>query len=168
MAFFDANKIRFRHFAAGGWFVVFGMCAFVGCRQSEPEPLSEAESFQQQLEQPALYFTAETNTRVIAPAKERLFVDEKTGELAWPAMECGNPDCPGRGENGEPFLFIEPDPGMVIQTDGSIGYDPSKARAARNQVMGCPKCLETRDLKNETAQQRQQYIRWVRVHKLAE
>jgi len=142
------------------------VCLLSACSKEPPPPLSRDEIFRQRLELPALYLTAKTHKRVIAPMSKGMFVDAETGEICWPALACNNPDCPGR-KAGEPFVFIEPDAGSYVKPDGSIGYDP--ARAAAERVVGpCPQCAKIRDPRTETNAQRQQYISWVRPYVLPE
>jgi hypothetical protein len=136
------------------------------CSKSEPPPPSRDEIFQERLALPAVYFTAKTHKRVIAPASKGLFIDEQTGEVCWPALACHNPDCPGR-KGDEPLLFIEPDAGVYAKPDGTIGYD--RARAAKQSVVaGCPECLKKRNLSAETPEQRARYISWVKPYVLPE
>jgi hypothetical protein len=124
--------------------------ALLGClascsKKEEPVPRSRDEIFKQRLTLPALYLTAPSHKRIIAPAGLALFTkDKETGEMIWPALYCTNPDCPGRRE-GEPLLFIEPDAGFA-----------------------CPQCVAKRNRATESAEVRQQYINWVRPYVLPE
>ncbi len=138
------------------------------CSRSEPPPPpSRDEIFRQRLDLPALYFTAKTHKRVIAPASKGLFVDEQTGEVCWPALVCNNPECPGR-QGDEPLLFIEPDAGVYAKPDGTIGYDRARAAAGRSAVAGCPACLKRRKLQKETPEERARYVSWVQPYVLPE
>ena len=145
------------------------ICLLCACSKEPPPPLSRDEIFRQRLELPALYLTAKTHKRVIAPMSKGMFVDADTGEICWPALACNNPDCPGR-KAGEPFVFIEPDAGAYMKPDGSIGYDPARARAAAaERVLGpCPQCAKIRDPRTETDAQGKQYISWVQPYVLPE
>jgi len=146
---------------AAGLLLFFASCG--------KEPRTSDDIFQDQMQLPTVYFTAETNTRVIAPQGNSLFVDETTGELAWPAMACHNPDCPGRGPDGEMHLFICPQPGYYAEPDGSVGYDPSRASTTAVKTAGlCPECLKGRNPNRLTQDERQQFINWVRPYVLPE
>jgi hypothetical protein len=124
--------------------------------------------FQERMELPRLYLTAKSHKRVIAPTSKSVFVDKATGEVCWPALVCVSPDCPGRAANGDPYIFIEPDPGTFRKTDGSLGYDPTRAASAQETVAGCPKCLAIRDLASESVEDRRHYAGMVRPHVLPE
>ena len=116
---------------------------------------------------PRLYLTAQTHKRVKAPAHKGVFVDEASGEICWPARACYAPNCPGRAADGEPLVFIAPDPGVYVKPDGTFGYDPARASPDKNSG-ACPECLKGRNLATETDQQRQRYINWVRPYVLPE
>jgi hypothetical protein len=117
---------------------------------------------------PAVYLTAETNARIIAPGDKGVFVDEKSGELAWPAKTCINPDCPAERSADEPFLFIAPDPAIIANPDGTIGYDRSRVEEADNNFGNCPECLKIRELRKESEKDRQQYSNWAISYVLPE
>jgi hypothetical protein len=147
--------------------IAAALSLLASCSKSEPPPPSRDEIFQERLELPALYFTAKTHRRVIAPARKGLFIDAQTGEVCWPALACHNPDCPGR-KGDEPLLFIEPDAGVYAKPDGTIGYDQARAAAQRSVVAGCPECLKKRNLKAETPERRARYVSWVKPYVLPE
>lgn len=144
------------------------------CAKEPPPPRTRDEIFQEKIGLPALYLGAQTHREVIAPMSKGLHVDAQSGEVMWPALECGNPDCPGRVD-GKPFIFIEPDDAVFIKSDGSIGYDKVKGAQAANKVRTskkvvgpCPACAQIRKPGSETPQQTQQYINWVHPHVLPE
>lgn len=154
------------HRDSRGWILAVLCLALSACGEAPP-PRTSDEIFQERLALPALYFTAQTNQRVIAPGDRGIFVDEKTGEICFRGLACLCPDCPGKNPDGTPFVFAAPDPALIIQADGSIGSDQSKA--VYDETFGqCPRCLETRNLKQETGEQRRQFIDWVQPHVLPE
>ena len=125
------------------------------------------EIFQERVNLPALYFTAKTHRRVEAPISKGPHVDKGSKEICWPAFACQNPNCPSKGNAGEPFLFIVVDPTFVIKTDGTIGIDQSKM--TKNETLGaCPECLKKRNLRSESKKDKQRYANWVRPHVLPE
>jgi hypothetical protein len=147
--------------------LVAALPLLASCGQSEPPPSTRDEIFRERLALPAVYFTAKTHKRVIAPASKGLFVDEQTGEVCWPALACHNPDCPGRS-GGEPLLFIEPEAGVYAKPDGTIGYDRARATTNQSVVAGCPACLKKRRPQTETPEQRARYVSWVKPYVLPE
>jgi hypothetical protein len=95
---------------------------------------------------PRLFLSAKTHTRVIAPKSKGMFTDPATGEECWPALECTNPDCPGR-HGDEPALFIS--------------YDVSASQ-------GCPACAKKRNVKTESASEKARYLKFVQPYELPE
>lgn len=144
--------------------VVFS--GLVGC--GEDTPVSRDDIFLKQMELPTLYLTAQSGKRVIAPANKGVFVDEATGEICWPAIACHNPKCPGRGLDGEVFLFVIPTPGATGQSDGTVTIDPSKVAPPNGTDGLCPECLRIRKPSNETAELKQKYVNWVKPYVLPE
>ena len=141
---------------------------FAGCR-NEPRPKTLDELFEEERQLPAIYITADSNKQITAPGDKGVFVDEETGELAWRAKTCINPDCPAKKTAGEePFLFIAPDPAIVANPDGTLGYDRSRVDMADNNFGNCPECLKIRDLKSETDKDRQRYSNWAISYELPE
>ena len=149
------------------------LIGIIGC--AEPRTLEEIEADQRNL--PVLYLTEETLTEVQAPADAGLFVDEATGELAYRAYECQNPECPGRGADGSPHLFIHRDVLASADAKGEItwsqvpeGETPQDYIRSLGGYLAptCPKCVELRDLENETDEHRQQYQAWAQLHELEE
>lgn len=61
---------------------------------------------------PWVYLTAKTHKKLILKGGMGGGVDPETHELFWPALACGNPDCPER-KGDEPVLFIDPDMGII-------------------------------------------------------
>jgi len=144
------------------------LCLLASCGGKEQPPRTRDEIFRARSELPALYLTLETKQRVIAPAGKSVFVDQASGEVCWRASACNNPDCPGREDDGQPFVFIAPDYGYFAKNDGTLGHNSAKAARHGRQREDCPECLKNRDLGSETVQQRQQYVDWVRPYELPE
>jgi len=145
----------------------FALCVG-GCSDPASDaPRSEEDLFQARLDLPRLYLTAETNTRVIAPARRGCFVDDETGEVCWPALACQRPDCPGRSDDGEPHIFIAPDHGVYARDDGTVDYDESRSRTDPHGGL-CPACLQGRDPQHLSKQERKQFVNWVRPYVLPE
>lgn len=116
-----------------------------------------------------LYLT-EDRRRVITTDFGRATIDPETGEIAWRTFQCNNPDCPGRGEHGEPFLFPWPDPLIYIQDGKLASRRPETEEDLRLlKEFGeqkCPACLELRDIEAESVDVRQQYQGWCRMYVL--
>ena len=158
-----------RRFPASiAWMILGLLCFSAGCKQDEPPPRSRDDVFFERLKLPALYLSADGKTRVIAPANRGLFVDEKSGEICWPALMCQSPECPGRKADGQPFVFVLPDPSIYVKPDGTFGTDSERAEAAKDQPVGCPLCMKDRNLATESPQQRQHYIDWIQPYVLPE
>lgn len=144
-----------------------------GCKK--PRTLEQIEAEQRAL--PALYLTEKTLKEVRAPADKGAFVDEETGEICYRAYECTREDCPGRSADGKPYLFIHRDVLMSVGDDGKFvweqipaGKDPQQYIRSKGGQMAptCPKCLEKRDLDNESDEQKQEYLQSVRLYELPE
>lgn len=148
------------------WMALAAVFFVCGC--SKPAPRPSEVLFLERMELPALYLTERTHKRVIAPRSRGAAIDEATGERCWPALMCTAPDCPGRGVDGEPFVFIEPDMGLVEVEKGRFKMDAAAVQAARARVPGCEKCLEKRDPKRETEAERQKYTDYVQPYILPE
>ena len=153
-----------------GLLLTLGGCG--GKDSPEPTPRTRDAIFKDIQSLPTLYLTAKTNKRIIAGGDKGsgAFVDKETGEICWQAMECGNPKCPGRTGGDEPFIFITPDPGVFVESDGvTFGYDIKKRKPADSATGGaCPECLKNRNPKKETQAERDEYIKWIKPHLLPE
>ena len=138
----------------------------VSCKEQRP-PRTRADIFQARLKVDTLYLT-EDGEEIIAPGNSDRVIVTETGKLAWPAWECQNSSCPGRSNDGSPFLFPWPDPfksaeGGQIKVRQPLTAQDDKLMANFSEQK-CPKCLEVRDLDKETEEQRQQYKNWVQPH----
>lgn len=153
---------------------VFGLIVGLagGCSDTKPRSLEEIE--QDRLSLPALYLN-DSGQEVIAPGNRGLFVDEASGEIAWPAYTCTNPDCPGEPSGGrKEFVFTWPDPRYYVAEDGTLGtreYDAAEWLAALKEMGGhevptCPACLEQRDLGQESRAEIEKYRLWVEPYVL--
>ena len=76
-----------------------------------------------------------------------LFVDQVTGENVWPAYTCHNPDCPKKGTETEPYLFVL--------------FDRSKPPV-------CPACVRAFQLSGAVQEELTPYLRWTRPYELEE
>jgi hypothetical protein len=150
-----------------GFFLAFGGL-WIGCDEKE-KPRTRDVVFREIQSLPTLYMTGKTRKEVIAPGNKGSFVDEKTGEICWRVMECGNPDCPGRPADAKPLKFITPNPAMYVKPDGTIDYDQKKSKEEEKMAGGaCPECLKKRNLKTESNADRNKYAKWVKPHVLPE
>ena len=120
---FDARKL------AALFLTAVALGCFTSCGREAAPPRSRDEIFRERLELPSVYLTVKSHKQVSAPGGKGSFVDNETGELCWPALCCNNPDCPGRTSEG-PYLFIDPDPGIYLKADKTVGYDKAAALAA--------------------------------------
>jgi hypothetical protein len=148
------------------WLALLVCFAVGGCREEPPKTTEQLYTDERQL--PAVYLTAKTSKRIVAPIEKGVFVDKETGELAWPAKVCTNPSCPGRGAAGEPFLFVAPDLSLKANPDGTVGYDSAKEVEIDNYFGNCPKCLATRNLTAESNADRKKYSDFVQEYVLPE
>ena len=121
---------------------------------------------------PALFVT-QRGQRVIAPERSgAAVVDPETGEVAFRAWVCTNPSCPGKQTDGDPLLFIWEDPLFSVGEDGTLQYEEVPNREELIVQRGgfleptCPACYEHRNRAGESAEERQQYADWCRIHVL--
>ena len=175
--FIDGWLLRFA--CALSWAIVLN-AMLVGCG-GKPPPRTLADIERDRANLPALFLTEQSRREVLAPAtKGDLIYDSGSGENAWLAYYCENPDCPGKhkGENGRPFLFVWRDPRKHATPDGTIvvdvepGRDESHAafmaRLGGHLTPTCPECLALRDLKSETPEQSHKYAEWAKAYQLPE
>jgi hypothetical protein len=126
-----------RRFVSG-----LALVCLIGC--SRVRSTDEISTEKRQM--PRLFLTAKTHTRVVGVKTQGMFKDDATGEDSWPALQCTNPDCPGR--NGEePALFI--------------CFDVSASK-------GCPACAKKRNFKTESDADRAKYLKFVEPYELPE
>ena len=154
----------------GGFILLFLM----GCAgDAKPRSVEEISAERDRL--PGLFMT-ESGKRVEAEKSRGVFVDESSGELAWPVYECTNPACPGRSGD-QSHLFIWPDPRFHVQSDGTLGTKTFETaqqwREAVEAARGhrqptCQKCLETRNPAGETPEESQRYAEYPRRYVLPE
>ena len=150
------------------WVTTLLACTSCG---GEQKPRSLEEISREQMELPALYIT-ESGERVRAPGNQGVVIHESSGEIAWRSFACHNPDCPGRGRDGEPYLFPMPDPRFYVKEDGSLGsreFDsPEDWNWDQDFELACPKCLELRNRAGESSEERLQYLEWCQLYVLPE
>jgi hypothetical protein len=116
----------------------------IGCSRAQPRSTDEIFTEKRQL--PRLFLTTKTHTRVLGVKTQGMFKDSATGEDCWPALQCTNPDCPGR-KGDEPAIFI--------------CFDVSASK-------GCPECAKKRNFKAETNADRAKYLKFVEPYELPE
>jgi len=150
--------------------VVLPAIVAAGCGTRSSRPRSREDIFQDRLRVDTLFITEDGRqfTRPMNP--DRAIVVEG-GKLAWPAWQCDNPDCPGRGADGKPYLFPWPDPFKKAAADGSISV--RQPLTQEDQVLfekfieqACPQCLKKRSIASESKARRQQYKDWCQPHVL--
>lgn len=129
-------------------------------------PRTRDEIFREKTTLPVLYLTEKTGRRLIRPDGKDYFIDKDNGEICWRAIECQNPNCPAKASNGSLHLFISPDPTVILNSDGTLGFNIDRAKNADQleQGGGCPECLKIRNLDSESTDIRDQYASYVRYH----
>lgn len=126
-----------------------------------------------------LYLTERTRKRIIRSGKVSVpFVDQEAGELCWPALTCVNPQCPGKGQDGFPYLFVHSDPLIKVGSDGLPAYPQIPAGQDYAQMVAdaggfpdaaCPACYEKfRRGKSETPEEKDRYAGYVVEYELRE
>ena len=155
------------------------LLASCGNKKELPIPRSRDEIFRERVNLPILYIT-KSGKRVEAPGGQGSFVDKASGEICWLAMECADPNCPGRVVSGIPYIFIITDPGLFVNNRGQLDYNPEKAqaaieKAAKGGFFGCGKCIPLRQkqmlqsgLGAETKADIERYASYVVPHVLPE
>jgi hypothetical protein len=141
-----------------------------GCSGKVTRPRSRDDIAQDRLKVDTLFITKD-GQRLKRPMNPdgAVIVDAAAGTLAWPAWQCINPDCPGRGADGAPFLFPWPDPFRSVKPDGTIVVRQPDMPAERKlfddfATQKCPACLEKRTPASESKEKAQQYKDWCQPH----
>jgi len=144
----------------------------ISCGPREEPTLTRGQIFEERIKVDTLYLT-EDGREIIAPGTPlEAIVYPKTNKLAWRAWQCNNPDCPGEGKDGRPFLFTCPDPFKFVAEDGTVGIrqpedtDKDRELFARYSEQVCPACLPLRNRETETLDQRLQYQQWCQPYVL--
>lgn len=154
-----------------------GFCT--SCAKEELKPRTAPQITQDRMSLPMLCLT-KSGKEIIVPGATagRAVLDKTTGELAYPARICANPDCPGEGNGVRPYLFIWEDPTVFINDeDKSVGtlepksnedfFDMCKEKGVQPNPT-CPACLKSRNLAAESEEEAQKYRQWVRPYVLPE
>ena len=150
------------------------MLLAMGCG-GETKPRSVEEINAERNDLPALFMT-KSGKQIKAPKSSAVFLDEASGELAWPVYECTNPDCPGRVED-KPHLFIWTDPRFYVSDEGKMEsrdfetiqqWREAVAEAGSYREPTCEKCLEMRNQASETPEESQKYSQFPRRYVLPE
>lgn len=142
-----------------------------GCSGKLDRPRTRDDIARDRLTVDTLFITADGRQRINQPLNpyRALVIDAAAGTIAWPAWQCNNPDCPGRGADGTPFVFPWPDPFMSVQPDGTLTTRqpdmPAEQRLFDDfATQKCPACLAKRTPATESKEQAQQYKDWCQVH----
>lgn len=121
-------------------------CLALGaCPGAEDRPLSRGEIFEERKKIPTLYLT-DDGREIIAPGTEfGAIVDPQTKKLAWAAMVCENPACPGPKKGDRPYLFTWPNPVLFVAEDGTVAsgqpITPEQlAEFEKFKTVKCPAC----------------------------
>ncbi len=142
------------------------ICLPIACEDDKPR--SRDDLFTEQRELPKLFMTAKTHKRIEAPASRNIFIDEGTGETAWPAAECHAPNCPGR-EGDTLYLFPDINPAMHAKPDGTIAPGtPPEGNNGGKPAGFCPKCWKAFNLANAGQDKQREYNLYVKPHVLPE
>lgn len=153
------------------WWLAVVPCVFLVCACGQEPPRNSIQVSRDREALTYLYITDKTGTQITAPGSNGLiFVDPGTNEICYRAKYCANPDCPGK-QGDKPFLFVTPDPTLIVKPDGTIGADPSKARPATdpqqrliNQGL-CPECVKKLNLTLEMSEdEKQKYLGFVKEY----
>lgn len=117
-----------------------------GCAQRPQTPRPRDELFAEKQNLNGLFMSEKTHKRIIAPKSKGMFKDEETGEICWAALQCVNPECPGKTPK-EPYLFI---------TSDVAKYN------------GCPACAKKRDYAKDTDAQKAANLKFIKPYDLPE
>ena len=151
--------------------------SLLGCESKKP-PRTIADIDFELENLPTIYITEKSEKQIVASSKHGLaFVDPDSGEIAWIAYTCKNPDCPakGTGQGGRPPLFIWRDPTATVQPNGTVSfqrtppngesYESYIERLGGHAEATCPACLKTWNQNLEKEEQRKaqkrKYADWV-------
>lgn len=120
---------------------------FLGCAEKDPgpEPRSRDAIMRDISSLPVLYMSKDGKKRKNA-GRQGFIVDQTSREIFWMALECKNPNCPGRRGKGKPHIFISPDPGVYVDNRGKLALDPVEQENAqrKGELWGCQKCIPPR------------------------
>ena len=74
-------------------------------------------------------------------------VDPRTGNVAWRAMVCDNPDCSGR-RDGKPHVFTQPVDDPPLTVDGRIDHGAwDRMAIAHFYSLKCPACGDNKRIR---------------------
>jgi hypothetical protein len=146
---------------------MMGALVCLGCgRPAAPERSSD-EIIKEMRELPALYLSERTQKRVIAPTNRGIFIDEEVREICYRALRCTNPECPHHRSQGEPYLFIFPQPGKFVTSEGTLGRDEDLEQAPEGAGC-CPACAMKYDLEKISADEWGKLVSYVLPYELPE
>lgn len=76
----------------------------------------------------------------LQPSKDQTaYADPQTGQIAWRALTCFNPKCPGTGKGGGPLLFVRPYKNTFLGPDGKLVMGPGDDSDLEKPCV-CPAC----------------------------
>jgi len=82
--------------------------------------------------------------KVAEPAVDHACVDQATGKVAFRALVCWNPTCPGRGKGGGPALFVKEWDTAKAGADGKVAWIPPRFAGTQEELtkffIKCPHC----------------------------
>ena len=157
-------------FSVAMWCVLLSctLCLISACGSRGDTPRSRNAIMSEKEELPVLYLT-EDGEEVIVPGQGNVITHN--GKLAWEAMECRNPNCPGTPNGDRPFLFIWTNPLARPGVDGQVEYieEPDETilqLLEESSEPVCPACLPGRTRDSESDAVQQQYVEWCQPYVL--
>jgi len=154
-------------------FALLAILSLCSCGPREKSPRTSNQIFRDRLTVDTLYLTEDGREVILPGDPSGAVVFPNTRELAWAARCCNNPNCPGKGKAGRPFLFPWPDPFCFVNEDGTVGTRQPESEKdfelfEKYAEPVCPACLKTRNREAETEEQRVQYKSWCQLYVLPE
>jgi len=148
---------------------VLSVCS---CGSRDAPTLTKRQIHRERYSQKTLYLTKDGREFIAPDNAFQAVVHPETKELAYAAWQCNNPDCPGEDKDGRPYLFIWPQPFLIIKEDGTVGYRATDKEdheeLVKSSMIACPACLPNRNKETETPEQYRQYEQWCQRYLLPE
>jgi len=169
------SKLFYRY-----WFIGLLLLPISGCSCGDEEPvkvlpITEKEKkvainkLNEDARNVEAMFLTEDGTKVFGARYLKAVIDPESGKIAHRVQKCTNPDCPGRGEDGEPLLFPWVNKMLYLGSDGEINHLPVQTKeevrmvAVHAEVI-CPVCVKTRKRSTESEEVRDQYRQWCKAY----
>lgn len=156
---------RFLPTGSHRWQLLIVLMIVTLCSCGRERPMTREQIYQARLSVDTLFIT-EDGAELIAPGnKLGVVVAPKSNELAWAAWTCENPNCPGEGKKGRPFLFIWPNFLAYVKDDGTVGFrlpqgEDDLTKFQEFAEPACPACLKIRDRASESPEERLRFQNW--------